>query len=242
MKKLLFLLTIGSVLLTCEQRSFAEEYEAEITIPNSIQLFADSVSSAVVEVDFGLVLTKDQTVTFTTSKGLLLAPPFTPEETSSASNSLTLKPVDDQAEVLLVSHTLTPTNPVFVTVTLDGVSEVVETRFQEALPDDMQLRVDTPILSAGTEEVIIQADLYRETGYASNGIRFVPRADLEVIDSSQTDQLLWSLPDFLLSNNNQVTIPLRILQYAAGSELRVYLNPFDSSVPLAEKSILLRFE
>ena len=239
---MLFLAASSLVLMTCEQTTFADIYDLKITIPGEAQLFADSVSTAVVELDFGRVLPKDQEVVVTTSKGLLFAPPFTPGETSTATNTITIQPFDDWAEVLLVSHTLTPTDPVHVTVAVNDLPANMETRFQVAKPEDMQLDTETPIVSAGAEEVTIVAELFREQGFASNGIRFVPRAVLEAVDPAQADSLLWSLPEFVFSKNNEVTIPLRILRYVPGSELRVYLAPLDADIAVGEKNTLIRFE
>lgn len=244
-KKLLFLfLSTASVLLmTCQQRTVADVYkDLQLEIPEEARLFADSVSSAVVEVDFGRTLLKEQEVTITTSKGLLFAPPYTPAETATASNTVTLQPFDDWAEVLLVSHTLTPTDPVHVTVTVNDLSVSLETQFQQSLPEDMQLDTDTPVVNANMDEVTIIAELFRETGFTSNGIRFVPSAVLEMTDPAQTDTLDWRLPDFVSSQSNEVVIPLRVLQHVPGSTLRVSLRPFDSDVTVSEKSTLLHFE
>jgi hypothetical protein len=240
---IIFLSTIVLILSTCiNQTTFADLFDLRIQIPNADQLLADSTSSAVVEIEFGAVLNKNQEVEVTTSHGLLFAQPYTPEETATASKSLKLNPFDDRAEVLLLTHTLTPTDPVFLSVTVNGLSEAAEISYLEALPEDLQLKTETPIVSASTEDVIIQADLYREKGFSSNGLRFVPRAEIALVDSSQMNELLWVLPEFVLSKNNQVTVPLTILQHASGSELRVFLSPLDGNIQIPEKSILLRFE
>lgn len=244
MKHSLYLLAALIVLYAtaCENNgTFADVYEdMEVFVLNEDNLVADSNAQATVNVRFGEKLLPDQSVTITTSHGKLYSPPYSPD--SAGASSITQTPFSDETSAQLRVETLEPESEVLVSATINGFTVTTTTSFLPALPEDLLLSADKELLSMNDTNINITADFYRAEGQTSNGIRFEPRATIEAIDSMATTELLWNLPDFVITKDNQVTVPLKIIQYVPNSQLRVFLTGEARDGSTLEKSVLLRLQ
>jgi hypothetical protein len=219
--------------------TFADLFEGmEISVVGAEDLLADSVSSAKVLVTFEKNLVDSQVITLSTSHGVLFQTPFDPNQTGAS--ELNFAPFDDQAEALLVAKTLEPSNEVFVSVTINGFTKYQEIAYGDALPQSMQLSAENQELAVGETPDIV-GSLFRDEGFCSNGIRFEVRDSLEFADTSQME-LITVIPDFVFSKNNQVKVPIEILQHSPESRLRVIVSTTGENGALIEESILLWFQ
>ena len=231
-----YIVVICLLMASCQPENFADIFE-DIDIKldkDKNELYADSISSTIIKVDFKRNLPQKQQVTFETSHGALFMMPYRPE--GSGSDSLTFAPFSSQAEVLLKAQTLDTVEQVFVSVTINDVTKYTTLSFTPAEPESMLLPPNQPSLKVN-ENATITADLFGEKGgNVSNGIRFNIRSELEA-DSTIQEELRWNVPEFVFSNNNSVRIPVEILQHVPGSRLRIFV-----SYQALEKSTLLFFE
>ena len=222
---------------SCGDQTYADIYSETDVIIENAQLPADSVSTTVITTKLKRPLNKNQEVSISTSHGGILVPPY--DFSDIPRKQVLLRPFSDEFEVLLIANTLDTTDRVFVSIGLDSFFKKREVKFTASLPEDIKLSSNVRIINTDETEIELVADLYRSSGYVSNGIRFYPRAVVESLHTLLQDTLLWSLPPYVTSMDNLVKVPLTILNHVAGTRLRVYLSTDRTANGFLERDILL---
>jgi len=230
---------LAFLLVACDQdrdETYAEVFD-QMTISISNDLYANNLSTAKVKATFQDNLLKEQEITFTTSEGVLYRMPYDPNSTGE--KSLTFAPFSKTAEVLLQANTVNPQEEVYVSLTINGFTKDTSISFLPARPNDMILKASPEILSPD-EDVEITAQLFRDLGNTSDDIEF-QITDSLVLDTSGVG-LLWNIPPFTFSSDNEITFPIDIIQYSPGSQLRVFVTTEDADGNALRKSVLIRLE
>jgi len=236
---IIYSLILFFTLNSCRQENFSTKFESMMieVINSNDNIYADSNSTAIVKVSFASPLVKDQKITFTTSNGALFKMPYSINDMEN--DTIILTPFSNEAEALLFANTRTPDDKVFISVSINDFTKDTLISFEPSYPNDMMFEFSSQSIN-DTEELELIATLYKEKGWSSNNLKFDVRSILEDSDSTQLE-LITSIPEYVFSKNDEVKIPINIVQYSSGSDLRVFAS-IETNGILLEKSTLIKFE
>lgn len=217
-----------------------------VNIPPTEKWFADSSSRGKVILDFSdAPLLRAESIRVFTDHGVLLAPPLLDGSTAvlPAANTLTLPSFTERRELTLIANTLDPADVVTITVSAYGHTKQTTTQFAPAFPENMLLAASTSMVPFYVPRVNIQVILDRQTGKASNGLKFDVSSTIITTPSPNPDSLTlrYACPDFVRSNQGRAIVPIQVLSHAKGFVLRVTVETEGADGELLSKDIDIRF-